>query len=231
MWALDTIGIHPQEAKESCLKHDPIYKEIVLHWVNSRAYQYQTYICNRLSEIQRLSAPSQWYHCSGLQNPADMASRGLSGYELAENEMWLGGPTWLRMHDHFPTNSVTIPNLPNNTELELRKNVLVSTQPLYADETFNFQRIGKFTKVVNTLAYIYRVSNNCKLPRSQWLTGPLSAEEVASATTQLWRLQQEMAFQPELTCLKQGKTIPKGSALCRLNPFICESGLMRWEVD
>ena len=36
-----------------------------------------------------------------------------------------------------------------------------------------------------------------------------------------------MAFQPELTCLKQGKTIPKGSALCRLNPFICESGLMR----
>ena len=29
MWALDTIGIHPQEAKESCLEHDPIYKELV----------------------------------------------------------------------------------------------------------------------------------------------------------------------------------------------------------
>ena len=105
--------------------------------------------------------------------------------------------------------------------------MLVSTQPLYADKTFNFQRIGKFTKVVNTLAYIYRVIKNCKLPRSQRLTGPLSAEEVASATTQLWRLQQKFAFQPELTCLRQGKALPKGSALSRLNPFICEAGLIR----
>ena len=200
--------------------------EIVLHWVNSRAYQFQTFICNRLAEIQRLSTPAQWYHCSGLQNPADMASRGLSGYELVENDMWLNGPSWLKRYDYYPDNN-TLPNLPMNAELEIKKNILITTQPISVDVSFDFKRVGKFTKVVNSLAYILRVAKYCKLPRSQWLTGPLSAEEVAAATTHLWRLQQKIAFQTELTCLKQGKQIPKGSALSRLNPFICDSGLIR----
>ena len=91
----------------------------------------------------------------------------------------------------------------------------------------SFNRVGTYLKAINSLAYVLRFINNCKLPRSERLRGPLSAAEVEMATRQMWRLQQMTAFGQERECITQGKNLPKGSALVRLNPFLCEQGLLR----
>ena len=203
--------------------------EIVLHWINSKTpFKFRTFVCNRISEILRLSSPSQWHHCSGLSNPADISSRGLYGEELAKNRMWLQGPLWLQRYDSYPSNKI-LPPLPETVDLEnleIKANTYLTIETVL-DNTFAFERIGKFSKAINSLAYVYRVLNRCKFPRSEWKQGPLSAEEMASAMQQMWRLQQNTAFKQERECLEQGKNLPKGSALTRLNPFICDKGLLR----
>ena len=35
-------------------------------------------------------------HVPGVENPADLASRGVNPLSLANNSLWLNGPTWKR---------------------------------------------------------------------------------------------------------------------------------------
>lgn len=35
-------------------------------------------------------------HCSGSENPADVATRGISVNKLRENSLWWTGPMWLK---------------------------------------------------------------------------------------------------------------------------------------
>lgn len=66
---------------------------ITLHWVKSSAKQWKPFVENRVREIQSLTAPAQWNHCSGSENPVDVATRGTSVNKLKENSLWWTGPT------------------------------------------------------------------------------------------------------------------------------------------
>ena len=50
-----------------------------------------------MQEIQGLTAPEAWRHCPGVDNPADLLSRGASASALTQN-LWTRGPEWLRLH-------------------------------------------------------------------------------------------------------------------------------------
>lgn len=51
------------------------------------------------SVIQSLTEPAQWNHCSGSENPADVATRGISVNKSRENSLWWTGPVWLKQRD------------------------------------------------------------------------------------------------------------------------------------
>ena len=53
----------------------------VLHWIRNRK-NWKQYVQHRVSEIKKLTNPDSWSHCPGIQNPADLPSRGLSATEL-----------------------------------------------------------------------------------------------------------------------------------------------------
>ncbi|GFX66694.1 integrase catalytic domain-containing protein [Trichonephila clavipes] len=92
----------------SCLKFDAnIYywtdSLISYYWIRGDSSAFKPYIKNRVQEIQLLSDPMQWGHCSGKDNPADLLSRGTSAVKLAQNELWWHGPPWLKLTpDHWP---------------------------------------------------------------------------------------------------------------------------------
>ena len=48
-----------------------------------------------MREIRELTAQDKWDHCPGELNPADLASRGISGPELVYNSLWWNGPAFL----------------------------------------------------------------------------------------------------------------------------------------
>ncbi|GIX99514.1 uncharacterized protein LOC107944776 [Caerostris darwini] len=67
---------------------------IVLDWIGSHASRWKTFVANRVAKIQTLSSPTQWHHVSGNENPADLATRGVSSSTLLTS-LWLCGPEFV----------------------------------------------------------------------------------------------------------------------------------------
>ena len=52
---------------------------VALHWLKGSPFGQGVFIANRIQEIQNLTSPLSWHHIPGLQNPADVLSRGSLG--------------------------------------------------------------------------------------------------------------------------------------------------------
>ncbi|CAG7832877.1 unnamed protein product [Allacma fusca] len=51
---------------------------------------------NRVAIIQESLPYESWHHVSGIENPADCASRGLKPADLLQHDLWCYGPQWLK---------------------------------------------------------------------------------------------------------------------------------------
>lgn len=61
---------------------------VTLGWIRGHPTRWQTYIANRVSEIQKTTPGATWHHVSGQDNPADCASRDLSPSALLKHPLW-----------------------------------------------------------------------------------------------------------------------------------------------
>ena len=68
---------------------------VTLDWINCDTMKKDVFVGNRVKEIHSLTSKNQWYHCSGLDNPADLITRGVMCDKLIASKAWLHGPTWL----------------------------------------------------------------------------------------------------------------------------------------
>jgi hypothetical protein len=68
---------------------------IVLAWISANANSWQTFVANRISEIQDTTTRADWNHVRSKDNPADIVSRGMSPKELMNSDLWWHGPAWL----------------------------------------------------------------------------------------------------------------------------------------
>ncbi len=50
---------------------------VCLSWIQGDPKRWKTFVCNRVTEIQRLTSVMWWNHCAGKGNPADLTTRGL----------------------------------------------------------------------------------------------------------------------------------------------------------
>ncbi|UYV63366.1 hypothetical protein LAZ67_2003863 [Cordylochernes scorpioides] len=63
---------------------------IVLSWLASEHSRWKPYVSNRVKNIKEL-IPCRWKHVKGEDNPADLASRGISLDQLLDLELWWHG--------------------------------------------------------------------------------------------------------------------------------------------
>jgi hypothetical protein len=49
---------------------------IVLFWIASDSKKWKPFVSNRVEEIRKSAKSSQFGHCEGVDNPADLPSRG-----------------------------------------------------------------------------------------------------------------------------------------------------------
>ena len=84
---------------------------VTFYWVDSmttlfwirREKQWKQYVANRVKEIRQLTSRDLWRHCPRHLNPADLASRGVSGDRLLNNSLWWEGPPFLLLtEDEWP---------------------------------------------------------------------------------------------------------------------------------
>ncbi|XP_046590243.1 uncharacterized protein LOC124293434 [Neodiprion lecontei] len=115
-------------------ENTPVYlwtdSTVALAWIKSHPSRWKEFVRNRVTEIQEF-ARARWYHISGLENPADLASRGASPEQLQKSELWTFGPSWLSKPSvNWPSSS---PRPEENVHLEETKGLsthIATAKPL-----------------------------------------------------------------------------------------------------
>ncbi|GFU47132.1 pro-Pol polyprotein [Nephila pilipes] len=69
--------------------------QIILYWIKGPSHKWKTFVANRVREIQSLTNPKSWFHCSGKDNPANLLTRGISVEALSTSSKWWNGPSFL----------------------------------------------------------------------------------------------------------------------------------------
>ena len=84
--------------------------EILLHWLPKTPHQLDRFVSHWIHRIQTLLPSVTWRHVISAQNPADLASRGVSGSVLIASALWWSGPPWLPLpQDQWPVPKLTKP--------------------------------------------------------------------------------------------------------------------------
>lgn len=65
-----------------------------LCWIRNER-PWKQYVQHRVKQIRKLTSKSDWRHCPGKQNLADLPSRGLNAKELSINNIWCNGPEFV----------------------------------------------------------------------------------------------------------------------------------------
>lgn len=195
---------------------------IVLGWLTSPPHRWQTYVANRVSNIQSIIPPERWRHIPTALNPADPASRGLLPNELAEHPLWWTGPAFLKQSDeNWPARRTLDPNCGLPNEKKAKRVLQFLVDPDYHEILARFSSLGTLLHVT---AYCLRW-RSIKNENSD--SDILTVEEVERARIRWLKLVQTTYFAKEITCLQKKRPLPRNSSILSLNPKLDERGLLR----
>ncbi|XP_068221361.1 uncharacterized protein [Palaemon carinicauda] len=74
----------------------------VLHYIHSNTKRFPVFVANRVRVIRDYSQPEQWRYVNSSDNPADVASRGISVHQFLQYDEWFHGPSFIAS-DYFPS--------------------------------------------------------------------------------------------------------------------------------
>lgn len=197
---------------------------IVLSWLSGSPRRFKTYVGNRVSEIIDRIPPERWNHVVSADNPADCASRGVLPSQLLDHELWWTGPPWLPLDpSQWPKRESTAVDLP----VEEERDVCLATVSLSAEPVVPFNRYSSFARTQRVVAWILRFVGNCRRPRAATEKLSLTVFELNTAEKYLLKFSQETQFFSEISALKAKKSLPHGSNLLSLHPFVDSDGVLR----
>lgn len=199
--------------------------EIVLHWIKTHPSALNTFVSNRVAQIQDMTSDANWRYVPTAENPADIVSRGCDVFEL-KNSLWFTGPRFLTMNsDMWPDNSYCSLS-PDALALE-KKNTnvpLINTEVRF--ENVILSMIGKFSsyrKVVRIVAYVVRfvrcAKNKCRID-----TIALETNELNLAFLKIVEIIQNIEFKEDMDNLAK-LSLSKHRHIQKLNPFIQQCGM------
>ncbi|UYV79156.1 hypothetical protein LAZ67_17001281, partial [Cordylochernes scorpioides] len=171
-----------------------------------------------VNEICSISKKENWHHVSGVNNPADLPSRGSSVKKLIEHKWWEGPSflwgeeaSWNQFDPIFDEEEI-------NKELKKTVNIAVnSTKDNFMDK---LERYGDYHRIVRIVAYLLRfkrktVSDQSRPGQHDKMSKEISVEEFEEAEKVVLRHIQLISFG------RDDKRINK------LNAFTYEYGLYR----
>lgn len=196
---------------------------IVLSWINSEPKTWNTFVANRVSEIQKLTNPSNWKHVKSAENPADILSRGCTSEELLSCDLWWSGPEWLKYSAsewHEEGYNSRREDMPERRKI-VAGLVKSNIKPI------NYEKYSSYSRLIRIVAYCKRFTKNCRMASEQRTSGPLTCKELCNATFIIVKAVQEECFNTEIRQLKKSEPLNAFSRLLCLNPFIDEDGIVR----
>lgn len=107
--------------------------QIFLAWLKKPPTQLNTFVRNRIMEIDSQTKEAEWKYVRTEENPADVVSRGQLPQQLAINQLWWNGPPFLQGREYLMDEPEPIPDdeLPEwNPKLIAASAVCADTLPL-----------------------------------------------------------------------------------------------------
>ena len=154
---------------ELCLSDSFCFSDsmVAVYWIKGTEKVWKPFVQNRVSEIRSLLPPSQWSHCSGHDNPADLPSRGQTSERLLNSRLWMNGPEWLQtatLASHVET------QMPEECRPELRMNQSLTTHGMLSTTMTGgigaLMEIKNFSSFDRLISVTTRVLAVCRLFRS-----------------------------------------------------------------
>ncbi|XP_065093229.1 uncharacterized protein LOC135713940 [Ochlerotatus camptorhynchus] len=191
---------------------------IAMHWLSSLPSRWQMFVANRVSEIQHITKGFDWNHVAGLENPADIVSRGMIPAQLQYSTIWFEGPPWLR-RDRSTWPAGSLEEDFEQSLLEERSAVAIPAQSKQHSDIFSLH--SSLSTLIRKFAWIRRFIHNCEERRN----GYLSHAELQEAMLSLIRLSQRESFPEEISALQSGNEVKPSSSINRLTPILVDGVL------
>ena len=202
--------------------------QIVLRWINSSTCKFEVFVENRIGKIVQETDRKQWRFVPGVDNPADMCSRGLQPQQLSDLEAFHGGPTFLQLEaSEWPKWDAL-----HESDDEMPEAIFINTLITTEDNNVIEQcvkRYSKSLKLKRVIAWCVRFISNIKAKQSKsdLTRDELRVEEMDRALKLCIQQAQVRAYAEEMKVLTSSKTVPAKSDLKLLTPFKDEDGLLR----
>lgn len=200
---------------------------IVLAWLNlATSKQWKTFVANRVAEIHEITVNGKWKHVSGIDNPADDISRGLSAEELLTRERWWHGPAWMAHTEELwpTTESLSQVEVPEQKLIKQTYMIIEKSELKLHDHYSKLERLQR-------AAVYLRLFTNWISNRNQSLNtlkvGAPCADELSNALRSLIKGSQITYFPLEIDNLKHQIPIKKKSSLQTLSPFLDKEDMLR----
>jgi len=201
---------------------------VALGWILGSPSKWKPWVANRVATIHSLTSPEAWKHIAGIDNPADLVSRGISADKLADSELWWHGPLFLRETDsRYPTLPISLPE--NNPDVEVeRKRCSSETTLICASDSHVFQvdRWSTLNKAYRVIAWVLLFVKRAN-KRNEAAEQTSFLEQYDEAKHAFIKILQRQHFTREIGLLEAGKQIPHDSKLLKLAPFLDEKGVLR----
>ena len=230
--------------------------KVVLGYIHNESRRFHVYVANRVQQVRGHTSADQWRYVKSQENPADLASRGLSVMELKDSRLWWSGPSFLTESAELLDEVVDLQVDEEDPEV---KSVALATRASIDSRSCaglpeRLERFSSWFRAKRAVAVCLRYKQRlCRKmrerasppsahqddPRGASLTEvPIRATELREAEQVILKSVQSEAFAKELKSLtsdknlqeetvKKRKTTEKQSDLHRLDPLVSEDGLLR----
>ena len=215
--------------------------KISLGYIMNDTRRFRVFVANRAQKIRAYSGKHQWNYVATNENPADLASRGLTVDDDRGVSHWLKGPAFLRKSEPFlaPTDFAGI--IPDD-DPEVRNSQVTqfSVQAARIDESFCLismleNRLSSWNKIVRVVATMKRFCVRARKREDLSNSFTLSTADIKDAEILIIRLIQEKYLGAELVTYgsKRGpqrmanKKRRHEGCLWRLDPILDDNRILR----
>ena len=203
--------------------------QCVLHWIASENVS-SVFVRNRVREIKQCEV-KEFLYVPSAENPADLASRGVSVDQLRDSNLWWNGPAWLSQK-RIAWKVSNIDMKLQKEEMQFVPEEIVETmaedhespETVINNKTAPFEikieNYSTVSKLLRVTAYCLRFIRNVR--RKNIKNKTLSKEEIDEAEVMWTKYVQKKHFEND------GSDNGKQSNLRRqLGVFVDENGLLR----
>lgn len=201
---------------------------VVLCWIRCDPRNYQTYVANRLGEIDELTDPGSWRWVPSEINVADSATK-VKFVNLAPTGEWFSGPRFLSLDEsHWPAQlKLSEEEFIQKSKVESRKIFNITVKSDKSEVLPEFSRFSRFSRLLGATARVFTA-------RSVWLsrvgkaspTFEVSVDNLLLAENAILKQAQRESFPVEISELSAGRAVPKNSRILILTPKLVD-GLLR----